>query len=409
MVRHGAQLLPLDVEAGELFRDLRLTPLLRTLLSRSSGLVGAVAGSISFVDGSAGSYTKMAEIGAPCRLGQRFPIDEGMTGQVHRQRRPVALSSYRDVRHGHLRVDSAVAAGSVVAVPIWWRGDVLGVNVVFAGETRHFAAGDIDALEMLTQLAAPAIVQSASSDPMLSRLLQERSATAASAGVSTVVTEIRPRPVPASVAELAVGLVALAEHAVAHGATPAVLHVALVHQPAGLRLLVHVEQGCAGTLELLDGGRLLPWQELLSRTGGEVHAQDVPGWGTLLQAVLPYRNPSPGAPTASAPAPAPAAAPVPRAAPFAPGHRDTAVGASPEGAISSPPRLTARERQVLELLGKGLTDRAIARTLVLSPRTVEKYVGALIRKTGAASRTGAVLAAIDGGWVPPTRSRQGFE
>jgi signal transduction histidine kinase/DNA-binding NarL/FixJ family response regulator len=55
-----------------------------------------------------------------------------------------------------------------------------------------------------------------------------------------------------------------------------------------------------------------------------------------------------------------------------------------EGAPSS---LTPRERQVRALVEEGLSDKLIAERLVISVKTVEKHVGALLRKTGAHSRT----------------------
>lgn len=56
--------------------------------------------------------------------------------------------------------------------------------------------------------------------------------------------------------------------------------------------------------------------------------------------------------------------------------------------------VTSREVDVLWLVGKGLTNPQVAERLVLSPRTVEKHVAALLRKTGAADRT--ALAALAG-------------
>lgn len=50
--------------------------------------------------------------------------------------------------------------------------------------------------------------------------------------------------------------------------------------------------------------------------------------------------------------------------------------------------LTAREGEVAELVADGLRDSEIARTLVLSPRTVETHVASIRRKLGVASRAG---------------------
>jgi DNA-binding CsgD family transcriptional regulator len=48
--------------------------------------------------------------------------------------------------------------------------------------------------------------------------------------------------------------------------------------------------------------------------------------------------------------------------------------------------VTAREAEVLELVGEHLTNKDIAARLYLSPRTVEKHVASLLLKTGAADR-----------------------
>jgi signal transduction histidine kinase/DNA-binding NarL/FixJ family response regulator len=62
--------------------------------------------------------------------------------------------------------------------------------------------------------------------------------------------------------------------------------------------------------------------------------------------------------------------------------------------------LTDREREVLGLVRRGLRDKQIAERLVISVKTVEKHVGAVLRKTGAANRT--ELAAL--GEIPTTRT-----
>lgn len=53
-------------------------------------------------------------------------------------------------------------------------------------------------------------------------------------------------------------------------------------------------------------------------------------------------------------------------------------------------QLTAREREVLELLSQGLSNKLIARQLNISEHTVKFHVSAIYTKLGAASRTEAV-------------------
>lgn len=56
------------------------------------------------------------------------------------------------------------------------------------------------------------------------------------------------------------------------------------------------------------------------------------------------------------------------------------------GRPSQADQLSPREREVAELAASGLTNREIATTLHLSPRTVEQHIARAMRKTGALSR-----------------------
>lgn len=54
--------------------------------------------------------------------------------------------------------------------------------------------------------------------------------------------------------------------------------------------------------------------------------------------------------------------------------------------------LTARERQVLELIAEGLSNRQIGERLFISVKTVSVHVSAVLRKLGVSTRTEAALA-----------------
>jgi predicted ATPase/DNA-binding CsgD family transcriptional regulator len=72
--------------------------------------------------------------------------------------------------------------------------------------------------------------------------------------------------------------------------------------------------------------------------------------------------------------------------------------AHPAGLAAFADVFTARERDVVELLLQGRTNRQIGDALFLSPRTVEGHVTAIRKKTGAANR--ANLVAILTGGLP---------
>ncbi len=61
--------------------------------------------------------------------------------------------------------------------------------------------------------------------------------------------------------------------------------------------------------------------------------------------------------------------------------------------------LTPREREVLQHLAKGLTNKAIAQNLGVSEHTIKFHVNALMGKLGAQSRTEAVVLATRQGLI----------
>lgn len=61
--------------------------------------------------------------------------------------------------------------------------------------------------------------------------------------------------------------------------------------------------------------------------------------------------------------------------------------------------LTPREREILEVLAEGLSDKEIAARFTVSIATVRTHVNAILAKTGARSRTQALILAVRHGIV----------
>lgn len=71
------------------------------------------------------------------------------------------------------------------------------------------------------------------------------------------------------------------------------------------------------------------------------------------------------------------------------------------GAARSGPPLTAREADVLTLVGRGLSNADIARALHIGPATVKTYVSRLLAKLDAGARVHLVIHAYETGLVGP--------
>jgi DNA-binding NarL/FixJ family response regulator len=79
---------------------------------------------------------------------------------------------------------------------------------------------------------------------------------------------------------------------------------------------------------------------------------------------------------------------------------DTAVA---PGSASRLDVLTDRERDVLALVGRGMSNQEIGAALHLSPATARTHVGRLLAKLGVRDRVGLVVVAYETGLVRPGR------
>ncbi|WP_030374208.1 response regulator transcription factor [Streptomyces rimosus] len=86
-----------------------------------------------------------------------------------------------------------------------------------------------------------------------------------------------------------------------------------------------------------------------------------------------------------------------------PGDEPLPPGAGrPASRQRSRARCTARELEVLQLLGEGLGPKAIAERLVISPHTARGHVKSIMHKLNAHSQLETVVRAIREGLLPPT-------
>jgi DNA-binding NarL/FixJ family response regulator len=86
---------------------------------------------------------------------------------------------------------------------------------------------------------------------------------------------------------------------------------------------------------------------------------------------------------------------------------DAAPLPAPADPVRVPPELTAltaREREVLALVGKACSNQEIARRLTISERTARTHVSNILLKLGLSSRTEAALVAVRAGLTPPTHT-----
>lgn len=67
---------------------------------------------------------------------------------------------------------------------------------------------------------------------------------------------------------------------------------------------------------------------------------------------------------------------------------------TPEALQAPVETLTPREREVLELVGQGLSNKLIARALSISEHTVKFHISSISAKLGASSRTDAVRRGV---------------
>jgi DNA-binding CsgD family transcriptional regulator len=140
------------------------------------------------------------------------------------------------------------------------------------------------------------------------------------------------------------------------------------------------------------------WARIVQEGGGDIALLTV--GGTAGGGLAPGGEPVPGHLPATATAGQLASAVVLAAAGYTVVRRaagPAVAGAGPRISAVGPEALTGRERQVLRLLGRGLSNAEIAGALTLSEHTVKTHVQNLLHKLRLRSRVHAVIYAFESG------------
>ena len=97
--------------------------------------------------------------------------------------------------------------------------------------------------------------------------------------------------------------------------------------------------------------------------------------------------------------------------PIAPGEETPILSSVAKGFVpraraksgTSTPALSKRQREVLELIAKGMSNGQIARALAISPNTVKIHVSGILTRLGLPSRTQAIHWMLTGGLQESSR------
>ncbi|MDN3497046.1 LuxR C-terminal-related transcriptional regulator [Planococcus sp. APC 4015] len=132
----------------------------------------------------------------------------------------------------------------------------------------------------------------------------------------------------------------------------------------GTNLLIDVRDDGAGLIDP-DDGLLEPLRHRIVAMRGRLDLEATAGWGSKLAVVVPLDPPV------------------------------------LHSAAPGPPALSAREKEVLELMVRGARNRQIAEALAISDNTVKFHVSRILRKWGARSRAEVIAVALDRGLGMP--------
>jgi len=411
--------------------------LLNYSLNTTMELLGTHAGFISVIDEESSYYTKAAAIGTGVAPGGTFPITEGLTGLILRARHPILISDFSSSTYPK-QPGTVPTLSAALGVPVENSGTITSAYFIFHESPRTFSDHDIELCQLISEITAALMRSGVSRPPDQSTLGMDPAkrwyilgdaAKRINEKLDDVLTRspgiATPRPLDSKsrqmIAESANEIMhlALAESlfldcrrqgqisllyatlsnfcglieerglhvertlagapytlssvtemvlestvrgvltTIAGDPTTKWIRLGLIYETENVVVIIEAD-GCGGgsSSDAANYWRmgLNDAESQIRPVGGEVSIEVKSGWGTRIDILVPKNG---------------ASSRVPEIADLA----------------AKNARLTNREREIARLVRDGYQDKEIAAMLSISPKTVEKHLGSVFRKTGVHSRT----------------------
>jgi len=145
---------------------------LQLLADRAQYMTGAAGAAIALRQNGKTDMLCRASVGenAP-ELGALLSAEFGLSGECVRTRQPLRCDDAgRDARVNR-EICREMGIGSVMVMPVVHDDDVLGVFELFSSEAHAFGAGDLSALERLSQMVGTAVRLAHAAEELPGRLL----------------------------------------------------------------------------------------------------------------------------------------------------------------------------------------------------------------------------------------------
>jgi diguanylate cyclase (GGDEF)-like protein len=133
--------------------DLDPAAIMQLIAERAQELTRASSGVIELAEGEEMVYTVTTGEATPY-LGTRLRVASSLSGLCVREGRVLRSDDTADDPRVDAVVSRRVNARSMICVPLVHRGETVGVLKVYSPEVRHFDDGDVETLELLSELIA---------------------------------------------------------------------------------------------------------------------------------------------------------------------------------------------------------------------------------------------------------------